>query len=105
MSSGPSFGELINGETPVLIDVYADWCGPCQTMMPEIDRYARSVGDRVKVLKVNVDKNPALANAYGIRGVPTLMLFHRGSLVWRASGMHTAEQLMQVVESTLRAEG
>lgn len=105
MSSGASFQELINGETPVLIDVYADWCGPCQAMMPEIDRYARTVGDGVKVLKVNVDKNPALANAYAIRGVPTLLLFHRGSLVWRASGMHTAEQLMQVVESTLRAEG
>jgi len=99
--SGTSFNELIHGETPVLIDVFADWCGPCQVMMPEIDRYAHQVSGRVKVLKVNIDRNPQLAHAYGIRGVPTLMLFHRGELVWRASGMHSAAQLEQAVEQAV----
>jgi thioredoxin 1 len=91
-----SLQDILKGETPVLIDVFADWCGPCQTMMPEIDSFAEKMGPKVRVLKINVDRNPQFAQAFGIRGVPTLLLFKNEDLVWRASGMHTQQQLEQV---------
>ena len=91
-----SLQDILRGETPVLIDVFADWCGPCQAMMPEIDAFASKVGKKVRVLKINVDSNPQFAQAFGIRGVPTLLLFKEEKMVWRASGMHTQAQLESV---------
>ena len=93
-----NFKELIAGETPVLVDVFADWCGPCQAMMPEIDSLAAAHGERLRVLKVNIDANPQMGQAFGIRGVPTLLLFKSGELVWRASGYHTKSQLESAVK-------
>jgi thioredoxin 1 len=92
-----NFNDLIQGETPVLVDVFADWCGPCQAMMPEIDAYAKSIGDKARVLKVNIDRNPSLGQAFQIRGVPTLLLFKSGKLVWRGSGWHSQAQLASIV--------
>lgn len=92
-----NFNELIQSETPVLVDVFADWCGPCQAMMPEIDAYAKSIGEKARVIKVNIDRNPQLGQAFNIRGVPTLLLFKSGELVWRASGWHSQSQLAAAV--------
>ncbi len=96
-----SLQDILKGEAPVLIDVYADWCGPCQAMMPEIDAYAEKMAPKVRVLKINVDRNPQFAQAFGVRGVPTLMLFKDEKVVWRASGMHTQHQLEQVTSPHL----
>jgi len=88
-----SFKELVNGEVPVLVDVYADWCGPCQAMGPELEKLTANVDGKAKVLKVNLDLNQPLAEAYGIRSVPTLMIFKGGKLVWKQSGFQTAMQM------------
>lgn len=88
-----SFKELVNGDVPVLVDVYADWCGPCQAMAPELQKLTAGVEGRAKVLKVNLDRNQPLAEAYGIRSVPTLMIFKEGKMVWKQSGFQTAQQM------------
>ena len=88
-----SFKELVNGDVPVLVDVYADWCGPCQAMGPELEKLTTSVAGEAKVLKVNLDRNQPLAEAFGIRSVPTLMIFKEGKMVWKQSGFQTAVQM------------
>jgi thioredoxin 1 len=96
-----SFKELVNGVTPVLVDVYADWCGPCQAMGPELEKLSASMGDTAKVLKVNLDRNQPLAEAYGIRSVPTLMIFKEGKMLWKASGFHSKDQMQQALQPFL----
>ncbi|HLP55383.1 MAG TPA: thioredoxin [Fluviicola sp.] len=96
-----TFGTIIKGEKPVLVDFYADWCGPCQVMMPELEKLKALVGDTVVVLKVNVDRNPEAAARYGVRGVPTLLLFQNGTIRWRQSGAHSAAQLQQIIQTHL----
>ncbi len=81
-----NFKEIVNGDTPVLVDFHADWCGPCQTMNPIIDQLAKDEKGKIRILKVNIDKNPQAANAFQVRGVPTFLLFKAGKVVWRASG-------------------
>lgn len=81
-----SFNEIINSNQPVLVDFYADWCGPCKMMSPVLVQLANKMGDKVKILKVNVDKNPEASAAYQVQGVPTFMLFKNGKILWRQSG-------------------
>lgn len=88
-----NFKELINAETPVLVDFFATWCGPCQTLTPIVEEVANELGDKVKVIKVDIDKNQKAALAYNIRGVPTLILFKSGNMVWRKSGLLTKREL------------
>lgn len=101
MSTKASFKELINGEKPVLVDFSAEWCGPCQTMKPILEDFKRQVGDKVVVLKVDIDRNPKAAQAYQVRGVPTFAIFKQGKVVWRKSGVMPANALMDALEPHL----
>lgn len=94
----PTFNELINGNKPVVVDFFAEWCGPCKAMKPILEDFKQRIGDRAVVLKVDVDKNPAAAQAYQVRGVPTLAIFRNGAVVWRTSGVVGAQQLLEAVE-------
>jgi thioredoxin 1 len=99
-----TFQELIDGDTPVLVDFFAEWCGPCKMMQPILEDTAKQLGEKVKILKVDVDRNPLAASRFQVRGVPTLVLFSKGEVVWRQSGVVPAHQLLQIIESTLLAK-
>lgn len=95
------FNEIIRGDDPVLVDFYATWCGPCQTMMPIIDDVKKQFGERIRVLKIDVDKNQAASQQFKVRGVPTLILFKDGEIVWRGSGVHSRADLTKIIENAL----
>jgi len=94
-----SFGNLTDSETPVLIDFFATWCGPCQTLAPILEDVKKDLGEKVKIVKVDVDKNQTLAQKFQVRGVPTVMLFKNGEQVWRQSGVLTRADIKKVIES------
>ena len=91
------FSELIQSNKPVLVDFFATWCGPCRTIAPILKEVKSNLGDKVSIIKINVDQNPRGAAAYDVQGVPTLILFRNGSVVWRHSGVVSANQLEQVI--------
>lgn len=91
------FESIIKGDKPVIVDFFAEWCGPCKTQSPILKELAGEVGDKIKVIKVDVDKNPQIANQYGIQGVPTLMMFKNGKQVFHQSGVMSKPQLYQVL--------
>lgn len=90
-----TFLEKINSQKPTLVDFHAVWCGPCKVMEPILKSVHQKMGDKVSFLKVDIDKNPGAANAYQIRGVPTLILFKNGQIKWRQSGVVSAHMLEQ----------
>ena len=92
-----SFSEIINSDQPVLVDFFAEWCGPCKTMKPILDKVKAEMGNQVTIIKVDIDKNPQAANTYQIRSVPTLILFKNGQQKWRQSGVVQSESLGQVI--------
>ncbi|HVZ97222.1 MAG TPA: thioredoxin [Chitinophagaceae bacterium] len=96
-----TFGQIINDEKPVLVDFTAAWCGPCRMMAPELQKYAQSNKDKVRVLKVDIDKNPGTAAHFNIQGVPTLILFKKGKVLWRQSGAMSAGQISAAINSNL----
>ncbi|MEO1051475.1 MAG: thioredoxin [Bacteroidota bacterium] len=92
------FNEIINSDVPVLVDFYADWCGPCQMMAPILKELAVEVKGKAKVIKVDVDKNQSAANKYGIRSIPTMIIFQNGEEKWRHSGVMQVSQLKNMLE-------
>lgn len=92
-----TFGKIINDDKPVLVDFHAEWCGPCKTMAPELKKFAQSNQEKVRVLKVDIDKNQPTANEFQIQGVPTLILFKNGKVLWRQSGVMNSRQIADAV--------
>ena len=92
-----NFNEIINGEQLTLVDFYATWCGPCKAMHPVLEQLKETLGDGIRVIKLDVDKNETLSNTYRIQSVPTLMLFKDGKIVWRQSGAMRLDDLKAII--------
>lgn len=96
------FQEIVKSETPTLVDFYATWCGPCQTMMPILDQLKSNLGDKIRILKIDVDKNQDIANKFKVRGVPAFVLFQEGEILWRQSGGMDLSTLKHKIEASVK---
>jgi thioredoxin len=96
-----TFSEIIKSNTPTLVDFSAEWCGPCKMMKPVLQELKSRMGDKAKIIKVDIDQSPQAANAYNIMSVPTLILFRNGEIKWRQSGVVSTEHLQQIINQHL----
>ena len=93
-----TFQDIIKGEKPTLVDFYADWCAPCKAMNPILKSVKSKMGDQIKILKINIDKNQAVANKFNVRGIPTFILFQSNEIKWRKSGLLEENTLLEVLK-------
>lgn len=94
-----SFKDIINSDIPVLVDFYADWCGPCKMLAPILKQVKDELGEGVKVVKIDVDKNRSVATKFQVRGVPTMLLFKNGKQLWRQSGVLQKNDIVGIIKS------
>ena len=94
-----NFNTIIDSDIPVLVDFWAEWCQPCRVQSPIVEQVAGELGDKVKVIKIDVDKNPGISGRYQIRSIPTLILFKNGGILWRKSGLTSREELAGIISS------
>lgn len=94
-----SFSNIIDSDIPVLVDFYADWCGPCKMLAPILKQVKDDLGNQIKIIKVDVDKNQELAGKFQVRGVPTMVLFKEGKQLWRQSGVLQKQQIVDIITS------
>ena len=99
MSNTETFGAIIKGDKPVLVDFFATWCGPCKMMQPILEQVSQQLGDQVRIVKIDVDRNQQLATQLQVSSVPTLAIFKNGEIVWRQSGVQPANVLSEKLKS------
>lgn len=99
-----NFERLVHSEVPVLIDFYANWCAPCRALAPVLQEVAREMQSRLKILKIDVDKNQELSRRYQVKGVPTLILFKHGEVFWRTSGLVDKKRLLEIIGNSLKQD-
>jgi thioredoxin 1 len=92
-----TFNDIIQSEKPILVDFFATWCGPCKTLAPILKQVKDQLGDRISIIKIDVDKNQQIASQYQVRGVPTMILFQNGKQLWRQSGILSSSDLIKVI--------
>jgi len=92
-----TFQEIIKSDTPTLVDFFAEWCGPCKMMKPILEQVKHEVGDKAKIITIDVDKNQSAAQVFKVRGVPTLIIFKRGEVIWRQSGVVEASKIKSLL--------
>ena len=103
MEAKKSFSELINSETPTLVDFYADWCGPCVAFAPILKEIKKEMGDSVKIIKINVDNNPTISQQLDIKSIPTLMIYKNAEVFWRVAGTQSKTAVMGKLKAALQA--
>ena len=96
------FQDIIAGDTPVLVDFFAEWCGPCKMMKPDLEELKKKMGNKIIILKIDIDKNISLSSEYRIQSVPTLVLWKQGEIIWRQSGALSLNELEQILSSYIR---
>jgi thioredoxin 1 len=93
-----NFSEIVKSDTPTLVDFFATWCGPCKAMQPVLDQLKTDLGDSIRILKIDVDKNQDVAEKFKVRGVPTFVFFKSGEIIWRHSGGMSLQTLKDKVK-------
>ena len=96
------FQDIIAGDTPVLVDFFAEWCGPCKMMKPVLEELKKKMGNKIIILKIDIDTNISLSSEYRIQSVPTLVLWKQGEIIWRQSGALSLNELEQILSSYIR---
>jgi thioredoxin 1 len=96
-----TFQEIIKSDHPVLVDFHADWCAPCKTMNPILKNIKKELGDKLKIIKINVDNNQQVANKFQVKGIPTFILFQNSEIKWRQSGVLSETEFLEILNSKI----